>query len=212
MDTHSCNAFTIECFEFCASRLVEKWKITPCPIHTLFKDQGIASSCEGDMGALLGMRLLMSLSAKSSHLGNMFIREDNLVEINHSAPGIKMNGFDQPGLPYKLGRFIQSGWGTKAVVDFKQNAERWVTVARMHPNAKQVLVMKGKLVRAEGWDKDNLGCSVAAFIKSAETGNGSPFVRKQAEYGNHLVWIYGDYAERMRQLGDLMGLEVEVAA
>ncbi|MCP5113645.1 MAG: hypothetical protein GY953_22660, partial [bacterium] len=37
MDEHGCNAFTIECFEFCASRLPEKWKITPCLVHTLFK-------------------------------------------------------------------------------------------------------------------------------------------------------------------------------
>ncbi len=212
MESHSANAYTIECFEFCASRLPEKWKITPCLIHTLFKDRGMASSCEGDLGALLGMRLLMSLSGKSSHLGNMFFREGKILEINHSVPGIRMNGFDEPGMPYKLGRFVQSGWGTKAVVDFMQNPEKRVTVARMHPNAKQVLVMKGKLVRSEGWDEDNLGCSVAAFIIPAETGNAEPFVRRQAEYGNHLVWIYGDYAEPMRQLGGLMGLEVEVVA
>jgi L-fucose isomerase-like protein/cellobiose-specific phosphotransferase system component IIB len=212
METHGSNAFTIECFEFCASRLPEKWKITPCLIHTLFKDHGMASSCEGDLGALLGMRLLMSISGKSSHLGNMFFREGKILEINHSAPGIKMNGFDQPGLPYKLGRFVQSGWGTKVVVDFMQNVEKRVTVARMHPNGKQVLVLKGKLVRAEGWDKDNLGCSVAAFVVPAESGNAEPFVRKQAEYGNHLVWTYGDYAEPMQQLGALMGLQVEVVS
>jgi len=85
-----------------------------------------------------------------------------------------------------------------------------VTVARMHPNARQVLVMKGKLIRSEGWDKDNLGCSVAALVLPAETGNAELFVRRQAEYGNHLVWTYGDYSEPMRQLGDLMGLQVEI--
>jgi hypothetical protein len=210
METHGCNAFTIECFEFCASRLPEKWKITPCLVHTRFKDRGIASSCEGDMGALLAMRLLMSVSGKSSHLGNMFFREGNLVEINHSAPGIKMNGFEHPGLPYKLGRFVQSGWGTKAVVDFMQNQEKHVTVARMHPNARQVLIMQGTLVRSSGWDKDNLGCSVGAFVKPAQSGNSEAFVRKQTQYGNHLVWVYGDYTEPMRELGALMGLEVDV--
>jgi hypothetical protein len=210
MGSHACNAFTIECFEFCASRLPEKWKITPCLIHTRFKDRGIASSCEGDMGALLAMRLLMSVSGKSSHLGNMFLREGNLVEINHSAPGIRMNGFDQPGLPYKLGRFVESGWGTKAVVDFMQNQEKRVTVARVHPNVRQVLVMKGTLVGSSGWDKDNLGCSVGAFVKPAQSGNSEVFVRKQTQYGNHLVWVYGDYTEPIRELGALMGLEVDV--
>ncbi len=53
MSQHECNAFTIECFEFCSSRLPEKWKITPCLVHTLLKDQGHASSCEADLGALL---------------------------------------------------------------------------------------------------------------------------------------------------------------
>jgi hypothetical protein len=68
------------------------------------------------------------------------------------------------------------------------------------------------LTGSAGWDKDNLGCSVAAFVKPAQSGDGKAFVRKQTEYGNHLVWVYGDYAESMRQLGGLMGLEVEIVA
>jgi len=49
------------------------------------------------------------------------------------------------------------------VVDFMQNPEKRVTVSRCIPTRKQVLVMKGKLIRSEGWERDNLGCSVAAF-------------------------------------------------
>jgi hypothetical protein len=210
MDAHSCNAFTIECFEFCSTRLPEKWKITPCLVHTLFKDAGIASSCEGDMGALLATRMLLSVSGKSSHMGNMFQGKDDSVVVNHSVPGIRMNGFDQPGLPYKLGRFVQSGWGTKAVVDFKQNAEKKATVARMHPSGTKLLVLRGKLIGSEGWDKDNLGCSVQAFIKPATEGAGNRFIRRQAEYGNHLSWVYGDYGPQLEELGRLLGIEVEM--
>ena len=212
MDANACNAFTIECFEFCASRLPEKWTISPCLVHTLFKDAGYASSCEGDMGALLGTRLLLSVSGKSSHMGNMFSGQDNSVIINHSAPGIKMNGFDKPGLPYKLGRFVESGWGTKAVVDFMQNSEKKVTVARVHPNGDKLLVMRGVLVGSDGWDKDNLGCSVAATIKPVDSGRGDRFIRRQTEYGNHLSWVYGDYGAELEELGRLMGVEVEVVS
>lgn len=212
MDLNACNAFTIECFEFCASRLPEKWKITPCLIHTLFKDAGYASSCEGDMGALLATRLLLSVSGKSSHMGNVFSGKDNTVIVNHSAPGIRMNGFDQPGLPYKLGRFVQSGWGTKAVVDFMRNDEKKVTVARMHPSGGKLLVLRGLLTASGGWDKDNLGCSVEAVIKPAESGEGSRFIRRQTEYGNHLSWVYGDYASQLEEVGRLLGIEVEVIA
>lgn len=212
MQRHHCNAFTIECFEFCSSRLPEKWDITPCVIHTLLKDQDIASACEADLGALLAMRLLMSIAKKSSHLGNMFHRQPNILVINHSVPGIKMNGFSDPGLPYQLGRFVHSGWGTKAVVDFMNNAEKRVTVARMNPTATKVLLLKGMLVGSSGWGEDKLGCSVEAHVKPVDTGDSVVFVRKQKDYGNHLIWTYGDYVDDMVQLCDMLGLQTEVVS
>jgi hypothetical protein len=212
MRRYHCNAFTIECFEFCSSKLPDKWHITPCIIHTLFKDQEIASACEADLGVLLSMRLLMSVAKKSSHLGNMFLREPNVLMINHSAPGIKMNGFDEPGLPYQLGRFVHSGWGTKAVVDFMNNYEKRVTVARMNPTATKVLLLKGRLVGSSGWGQDKLGCSVEAHIKPVDSDDSAAFVRRQKDYGNHLIWTYGDYVNDMVQLCDIVGLEAEIVS
>ncbi len=211
MGKQQCNAFTIECFEFCSSRLPERWKITPCLIHTLFKDRGIASSCEGDLGALLSMRLLMSVSQKSSHLGNTFLRAGDILAINHSAAGTKMNGFDRPGLPYKLGRFVDSGWGTKVVVDFLQNEEKRVTVVRIDPTAKRMLVLLGKLVGSAGWEGDNIGCTVEAQIKPME-GKSEDFVRQQLDYGNHLIWVYGHYSNEMQRLAETLGMEVEIVS
>ena len=49
-------------------------------------------------------------------------------------------------------------------------------------------------------------------MKPAQSGDSETFVRKQTQYGNHLVWVYGDYTEPMRQLGAAMGLEVDVVA
>jgi len=157
MQRHDCNAFTIECFEFCSSRLPEEWDITPCVIHTLFKDQNIASACEAGLGALLSMRLLMFIAKKSSYLGNRFLREPNMLVINHSAPGIKMNGFDKPGLPYQLGRFVNSGWGTKSVVRVMNNAEKRVTAVRINPSATKVLLLKGRLIGSSGWGPGQAG-------------------------------------------------------
>jgi len=67
MKRHGANAFTIECFEFCSSRLPDEWKIVPCLVHALLRDQQCASSCEADLGSLLAMRLLMLVSGKSCH-------------------------------------------------------------------------------------------------------------------------------------------------
>jgi len=210
MTKHDCNAFTIECFEFCCSRLPEKWTITPCLIHTMFRDNGIPSACEGDLGALLAMQMLMAVSEKSPHMGNMFYRDNGTLEVNHSVPGIKMNGYDKPGLPYQLGKFVSCGWGTKVMVDFIQNDEKDVTVVRMNPTGTGLLVLKGKLTGSNGWGQDLLGCSVSAFIVGKESGSAHEFMKKQADYGNHLCWVYGDYTGQLKKLGDIMGVEVVV--
>ena len=212
MKRYNCNAFTIECFEFCTSRLPQKWTITPCLIHTMFKDLGIPSACEGDLGGLLAMNMLMLVSNKSPHFGNMFYqgKEKGTMTINHSVPGIKMNGYDKPGLPYQLSHFTASGWGTKAVIDFIKNDEKDITVARMNPLGTGLLVLKGKLVGSKGWDEDLLGCAVSAYIVGKESSTAEEFVRKQADYGNHLAWVYGDYAEQLMKLGDMIGVDVDV--
>lgn len=208
MHTHNCNAFTIECFEFCSSRLPEQWKITPCLVHTLLKDRGFASSCEADLGALLAMRMLMSLSQKSSHMGNADLASDGDFSINHSVPGLKMNGYDKPPLAYKLGHFTESGWGAKFVVDFIENNESAVTVARVNPAATKVLVLRGRLVGSAGWEQDIIGCSVKAFIRPPK-GRSEEFLEKRIDYGNHLPWVYGDYTKQMKLLGQMLGLTVE---
>jgi len=211
MKRHGSNAFTIECFEFCSSRLPERWTVTPCLIHSLLRNLGHASSCEADLGSLLAMRLLMSVAGKSCHQGNSDPRGPDTFRINHSVPSMKMNGYDKPDVPYELGRFVQSGWGTKVVVDFMDNAEKTVTVARVNPPATKLLVLKGQLVGASGWGQDALGCSVEALIKPPD-GKADLFLKKRLEYGNHLQWVYGDYTAEMQQLGEMLNLEVEVVA
>jgi hypothetical protein len=211
MGTHDCNAFTIECFELCASQLAEQWKITPCLIHSLFRDRGYASSCEADLGALLAMRLLMSLGQRSCHMGNSDPRGEGTFRINHSVPALKMNGFDEPDLDYQLGRFVESGWGTKMVVDFMDNEEKTITVARVDPTARKLLVLRGELVGSSGWDRDHLGCSVEALIRPPE-GRLDEFLKKRLEFGNHLPWVYGDYTEQLAELGPMAGLEVDLIA
>ena len=209
MARHGCNAFTIECFEFCASRLPQKWLITPCLIHALLRNQDCAASCEADMGSLLAMRMLMTVSQRSCHQGNWYQRDADSFLINHSAPSMKMNGYDQPDLPYQLGRFVTQGWGTKVIIDFMNNREKTVTVARVDPTSTKVLVIRGELVGASGWGKDLIGCSVEAVIRPPK-GRLEECLRKRIEYGNHQQWVYGDWTRQMRQLAEVLGLKAHV--
>jgi hypothetical protein len=50
-----------------------------------------------------------------------------------------------------------------------------------------------------------------AVIRPPE-GRTDEFLKKRLEYGNHLQWVYGDYTRQLTQLGQMLGLEVEVIA
>jgi len=210
MQRHACNAFTIECFEFCPSRLPQRWGITPCLLHALFQHGDFATGCEGDLSSLLSVRLLMSVSGKSCHQGNGSPtgKDRSLLSINHSAPSLKMNGFDQPDLPFQLGRFTSQGFGTKMVVDFMNNQEKTVTAARINPAANRLLVLRGQLTGASGWDRDLLGCSVEAVIRPPE-GKADEYFHRRGDYGSHLQWVYGDYTRPLKILCGMLGIDVE---
>jgi L-fucose isomerase-like protein len=62
MNKHESNGFAIPCFEICAKRIMEERKVIFCLTHTLLKDEGFPSACEGDISALMAMVLLMQLS------------------------------------------------------------------------------------------------------------------------------------------------------
>ena len=209
MEKYDCNAFTVECFELCASRIAEKYKITPCLVHTLLKDEGMASACEADLNAMLSMRLLMSVSNKSSFMGNSIAITDDLVYLNHSVPGIKMAGYDKPDLPYHLRHFVESGWGTKVMIDFMQSEEKTVTLARLNKFGTKIFLAKGDIVNCTGFNTENLiGCSLAAHIKVPDA---KKFMQKQSQFGSHISMVYGDYTREISELADMMDLEVVYA-
>jgi L-fucose isomerase-like protein len=205
MHKYGCNAFTVECFELCASRLADKYQITPCFVHTLLKDEGIASACEADLNALLAMRLLMSVANRSSFMGNPIpIQKDQLV-INHSVPGIKMAGYGKPDLPYHLRHFVESGWGTKAMVDFTRVEDKTVTLARLDPLGTKIYLAKGEIVGCSGFNKGTLiGCSLAAHIKVPDAPE---CLRKLSDFGSHLSMVYGDYTREINELAGMLNLE-----
>ncbi len=60
-----------------------------------------------------------------------------------------MNGFDKPSLYYSIYSFTGQGFGGKIQIDFAQNAEDEVTLARFDPTGTRMLVKTGKVLRTE---------------------------------------------------------------
>ncbi len=57
MAKYNCNAYSIDCIEFCSSKLPMAWQITPCVSFSLLSGAGYATACEGEIGCLLAMNL-----------------------------------------------------------------------------------------------------------------------------------------------------------
>ena len=204
MELYGCNAFTVECFEFCSNRKSHEWKAVPCLTHTLLKDAGYPSGCEGDINAFLAMDLLMGISKRSAYMGNLYKKDSGAMYVHHNVPGLKMMGFDKPDLPYSLQNFITEGWGAKVQMDLSGLEEKTVTIARSNPLASKLLLIKGEVTGSDGYD--NVGCSLRAEVSIPET---EKLIRKARNYGFHYAMVYGDYTQEMLELADMLGLEIE---
>lgn len=204
MKRYNCNAFAFECFEACSARLSDDWKFVPCLTHTLLKDEGYPSACEGDLNALLAMNILMGISRKSAYMGNLGMVDKDVIYIFHDVPGMKMCGFDKPDLPYELRNFVQSGWGVQAKVDFAKIKEKKVTIARFNPLANKIMVAKGEVIGCEGFSKP--GCTLKAIIR---VPNAKGLCKKRSDYGYHFAMVYGDYTQELDQLAEMINVEVE---
>ncbi|GAG08681.1 unnamed protein product, partial [marine sediment metagenome] len=186
MNKYNCNAFSIECFEFCATKLPDKWKICPCLNHSLLKDEGYPSACEGDICALLSEMVLMGLTKKSALMGNMNLTrkgmkrdwvdekwvngadtEGDKLWVGHNVPGLKMLGFDKSDLPYEIRNFINAkptypGWGASFKIDFNKIKEKTVTIVGFGTLATEMLVTTGKVIGMRGFN--STGCTTGVIL------------------------------------------------
>jgi hypothetical protein len=199
---HDCNAFTIECFELCS--FLEPWnrRFTPCLAHALLKDTGYPSACEGDVNALLAMMVEMYLSRKAPYMGNPTVnKETDVLNIHHSVASLKMKGVDGTESPFSIYSFTDSGFGATLRHDFAQNKGETATVGRFDPSGTKILATKGQVI---GGRVEGLNCSQCVDIKIP---NGYEFWRESQNFGHHLSFVYGDYINNIRDLGDIMGFE-----
>ncbi len=205
MKETGCNAFTIECFELCSSMQPWNKRFTPCLAHALNKDCGYPSACENDINALMAMIVEMYISKKAVYMGNPdYDIKASTLNVHHSVASKKMKGFDQPAMNYGIQSFTESGFGATLRVDFEKDMGQEMTVGRFDPLAKKMLMTVGKIT--EGGGLEGCGCAQNVTLKIP---NAKQFLRSIQNYGHHLSLVYGNYADDIHLLSDLVGFEVE---
>lgn len=205
MEELECNAFTIPCFELCARQVPASRKVVFCLAHSLLKDQGYPAACEGDTNVLMAMAVLMYTSGKSSYMGNssLISKEENLIQLGHDVPGLKMKGFEAEDLPYTITPFTREGWGASLRYDFSRDIGQPVTLARFDPVARRLLVAAGQIAGGSGVDA--VGCSLKVSIRVSDAVE---LFHREVDFGHHLAMVYGDYKADLHALSEIMDFEL----
>ncbi len=202
MDIYDCNAFSTACHELCTSEIPQERKFTPCMCHSLMKDEGIPSGCEEDLNALLAMSILQYAAHRPAFMGNPNHETDELLRIHHAVPALCMNGYGTKPLEYKLWAFTGQGFGGKLQVDFTQNEQNDVTLARFNPAGDTVCVKVGQVLRSE---YDEVYCSPYYYIQMDDARR---YMHHLAGFGHHQVLVFGNYLQEMKDLAEVMGFQV----
>ena len=202
MDVYQCNAFSTACHELCTSEIPQDRKFTPCVCHSLMKDEGIPSGCEEDLNALLAMAIMQYAAKRPAFMGNPSFEGEELLKIHHAVPALCMNGYGTKPLEYKLWAFTGQGFGGKLQVDFTENKEDAVTLARFNPMGDTMCLKTGEVLRSEFAETY---CSPYYFIKMDDART---FMHNLASFGHHQVLIFGDYKKQLKQLSKIMGFNI----
>ena len=202
MDIYDCNAFSTACHELCTSEIPQERKFTPCMCHSLMKDEGIPSGCEEDLNALLAMTILQYAAHRPAFMGNPNHETDELLRIHHAVPALCMNGYGTKPLEYKLWAFTGQGFGGKLQVDFTENEQDHVTLARFNPAGDTVCVKVGQVLRSE---YDEVYCSPYYYIQMDDARR---YMHHLAGFGHHQVLVFGDYMQELKDLAEIMNFKV----
>lgn len=227
MAKYDCNAYSIDCIEFCSSKLPMAWQITPCMTFSLLGGEGYATACEGEIGCLLAAKLFSAVANKSAYMGNLnpyrpgpeapffapyfwvneTFKDKADFTFGHNVPTLKMEGFETPDLPFEIRNFVpgkpgKPGWGASFKVDFTKIKDTTITLGRFNPATTKLLLTKAEVVGMRGFSSER--CSTETLIL-VEDPDG--FHLRTATFGHHYVMVYGDYTQELSRMADLLQVE-----
>ena len=205
MKHYDCNAFTMACFEVCATQELDRRKLTFCLAHSLFKDEGIASACAGDVGSVLAITILMNIARKAPYMGNTMVLDKNTNQCRtlHDVACAQMKGYDQPALPTEFVSFTLNSWGTTMRYDFAKDNGETLTLLNLSPDMKKVMVAKATINGCDDYLTPECKHAVRYTVRDAKR-----FHECQQYVGHHFALVYGDYVEEVKEFAKVSGLEV----
>ena len=98
--------------------------------------------------------------------------------------------------------FTEDQWGATMRYHYNRDMGETVTMVRFNPQGTRLLAAKGVIVTETDYDK--IGCDTGLLVSVANKGK---FFKAQCNYGHHMTWAYGDIADQLEDLGDMLGFQ-----
>lgn len=210
LNASECNAFTIPCFEMCATRQLNARHLTFCLANSLLKDEGIPAACAADVGSVVSLSVLMNLFFAAPHMGNCMVMlkdiDKNQMRILHDVPCRRMKGFDKPDLPIEYVSFTQGKWGATMRYNFAQDSGEKITMINMSPRMDKMMIATGTINGCDDFLREE--CRLAVDFTVADARD---FHAKQEYFGQHYAWVYGDVKEDLIKFCNMMNIEAVIA-
>lgn len=129
--------------------------------------------------------------------------EQNLMFTFHAVANRKLHGIDSPSSAYSIQPFAYTGWGATIRNDFREDRGQVITMCRLSPDCKRLLVAKGTIMGGAYKEIPNCTHTVVFQVK-----DNKDFHDKQLDFGTHMPLAYGDYTEVLKLFAKSVGLEV----
>jgi len=206
------NALAISCWP----KFQQEFKFCVCSVMAKLNDEGIASSCEGDIPSVVSMLLLEYIAKDSTTLTDLsdFDEKDETVLMWHCGPASKSFmgkegytlGVNYNALPHKPGKELNSCGVIRDMVFKPQHA----TIARITGDCNRVFIAEGDFIDYEkksffgsrGWmgnlklNREKI--SVSDFLNTI-------LVQR---FQHHYPIVGGDFAKEVMEIAAWLGLSL----
>ena len=180
---YNLQGFTIRCFD-----LLTAVKNTGCLALAKFNSEGIIAGCEGDVPAMLSMKIAQSLTGVSGFQANPARINPETGEMLFAHCTIPFNMVER----YELDTHFESGIGVGIRGYMKEGP---VTIFKVSGNLSRHFIAEGELIRNQA--EPDL-CRTQQVIKLSDPSMASYFLNDPI--GNHHIILSGHHKELLEEM------------
>ncbi len=197
---YGANGVTIDCLGGFYMGLLPAY---PCIAFSLLDDEGeIMAACECDVDSLITKIAMKYISNRPGFISEPAIDTHRGVAVYaHCVAPTRMLGFDEEPEPYWIRSHAEDDKG--ATLQVLMHGARTVTITKVIPTERRILVLKGELL---GHEEREGGCRTKAIVKVAD----AQALIDEWQHNWHRVLFYGDWSRELKWLAKLLGFNVYV--